>query len=41
MTPFIQQEVIKIILYGTLVTLFVSVNALFLIWLERRVSAPV
>ena len=41
MTPFIQQEVIKIILYGTLVTLFVSVNALFLIWLERRVSARI
>ena len=38
---FIQQEIIKIILYGTLVTLFVSVNALFLIWLERRVSARI
>ncbi len=34
-------EVIKIILYGTLVTLFVSVNALFLVWLERRVSARI
>src|SRR3989338_8611382 len=41
MTPFIQQEVIKIILYGTLVTLFVSVNALFLIWLARRASARI
>jgi len=38
---FIVQEIIKIILYGTLVTLFVSVNALFLIWLERRVSARI
>ncbi len=38
---FIIQEIFKIILYGTLVTLFVSVNALFLIWLERRVSARI
>lgn len=38
---FIQQEAIKIILYGTFVTLFVSVNALFLVWLERRVSARI
>lgn len=35
------QEILKIILYGTLVTLFVSVNALFLVWLERRVSARI
>ena len=32
-------ETLKIILWGTLVVLFVSVNALFLVWLERRVSA--
>ena len=35
----ILQETIKIILYGTLVVLFVSVNALFLVWMERKVSA--
>lgn len=35
------QEILKIILYGTLVVLFVSVNALFLVWLERRVSAKI
>ncbi len=38
---FVVQEVLKIILYGTLVVLFVSVNALFLVWLERRVSAKI
>ena len=35
----IWQEVFKIVLYGTLVALFVAVNALFLVWMERRVSA--
>lgn len=34
-------ELLKIILYGTLVVLFVSVNALFLVWMERRVSAKI
>jgi NADH-quinone oxidoreductase subunit H len=32
-------EIFKIILYGTVAILFVSVNALFLVWMERRVSA--
>ena len=35
----IWQEAFKIVLYGTLVALFVAVNALFLVWMERRVSA--
>ena len=34
-------EILKIILFGTLVVLFVSVNALFLVWMERRVSARI
>ncbi|MBI4432580.1 MAG: NADH-quinone oxidoreductase subunit NuoH [Candidatus Omnitrophica bacterium] len=34
-------ELFTIILYGTLVILFVSVNALFLVWMERRVSARI
>src|SRR3989338_8419984 len=38
---FIIQEILKIILLGTLVVLFVSVNALFLVWLERKVSARI
>ena len=38
---FILQEILKIVLYGTLVILFVSVNALFLVWMERRVSARI
>ncbi|HTL69681.1 MAG TPA: NADH-quinone oxidoreductase subunit NuoH [Candidatus Eisenbacteria bacterium] len=33
------QEVIRIIFWGTLVILFISVNALFLVWMERKVSA--
>ena len=28
-------------MYGTIVVLFVSVNALFLVWMERRVSAAI
>ena len=32
-------QVLTIILYGTIAILFVSVNALFLVWMERRVSA--
>ncbi|MBI3252814.1 MAG: NADH-quinone oxidoreductase subunit NuoH [Candidatus Omnitrophica bacterium] len=35
------KELIKIIIYGTLVVLFISVNALFLVWAERRVSARI
>lgn len=38
---FIVQEILKIILYGTLVVLFISVNALFLVWMERKVSARI
>src|SRR6185295_19223449 len=38
---FILMEVLKIILYGTLVVLFISVNALFLVWMERKVSARI
>lgn len=33
------EEIFKIVLYGTLAILFVSVNALFLVWMERRVAA--
>lgn len=33
--------IVRPILYGILVTLFVSVNALFLVWLERKVSARI
>lgn len=35
------QELIKIVLYGTFAITFVAVNALFLVWLERRVSARI
>src|SRR3989338_2194079 len=38
---FIIQEILKIILLGTLVVLFISVNALFLVWMERKVSARI
>ena len=38
-TNIILQEIIKIVIYGTVVILFISVNALFLIWMERKVSA--
>ena len=34
-------ETLNIILWGTVVTLFVAVNALFLVWMERRVSAKI
>ncbi len=40
MTPVIQ-EIFKIVLWGTLAILFVTVNALFLVWAERRVSAKI
>ncbi len=39
--PFAIQELIKIVLFETLVVLFVSVNALFLVWMERKVSARI
>lgn len=37
----ILQETLRIIFWGTFVTIFVSVNALFLVWMERRVSAQI
>ncbi len=40
MTPLII-ETIKIILYCTAVILFVSVNTLFLVWMERKVAARI
>ena len=38
---FILDEILTIILYGTLVVLFISVNALFLVWMERKLSARI
>lgn len=38
---FVIQEILKIIIFGTLVVLFISVNALFLVWMERKVSARI
>ena len=38
---FMLQETLKIIIYGTVAILFISVNALFLVWMERRVSARI
>ncbi len=35
------QELFKIILYGSIVVLFITVNALFLVWMERRVAARI
>lgn len=35
------EEILKIILWGTAAILFVSVNALFLVWMERKVSAKI
>lgn len=35
------QELLKIVLLGTAVVLFVSVNALFLVWAERKISARI
>ena len=40
MTP-IFQEILKIIIFGTIIVLFVSVNALFLVWAERKISARI
>ena len=39
LSNFYVQEILKIIIYGTLVVLFISVNALFLVWMERRLAA--
>src|SRR3989338_4526939 len=41
MNNFIIHETLKIILYGTVTILFVAVNALFLVWMERRVAARI
>ena len=41
LSHFVIQEILKIILWGTVVVLFVSVNALFLVWMERKVSARI
>ncbi len=38
---FYFQELLKIVIYGTLGILFISVNALFLVWMERRVAARI
>lgn len=38
---FILQELFKIILYGTVAILFISVNALFLVWMERKVAGRI
>lgn len=35
------QEILKIFLLGVFFTLFIAVNALFLVWLERKVSARI
>lgn len=40
MSPILA-ETFKIIVYGTLAILFISVNALFLVWMERRVAAKI
>ncbi len=34
-------EILRIVLLGTIAILFVSVNALFLVWMERKVSARI
>ncbi len=38
---FVWQEILKIGIWGTLAVLFVTVNALFLVWMERKVSARI
>ncbi len=40
MTPFLA-ELIRIVLYCTAVILFISVNTLFLVWMERKVAARI
>jgi NADH-quinone oxidoreductase subunit H len=39
--PFAAREIATIVLYGTFVILFMAVNALFLVWMERKVSARI
>src|SRR3989338_6343043 len=41
MDNFILQETFRIGLFGSIVALFVAVNALFLVWMERRVAARI
>ena len=41
MIPPVLLEVIKIVLYCTGVILFISVNTLFLVWMERKVAARI
>ncbi len=38
---FVLDEILKIVLFGTLAILFVSVNTLFLVWMERKLSARI
>lgn len=38
---FILDTLLTIVLYGTVAILFVSVNALFLVWMERKVAARI
>jgi NADH-quinone oxidoreductase subunit H len=35
------EHIVKIVLYGSLAAVFAAVNALFLVWMERRVSAKI
>ena len=39
--PFFVQEIIRIVLYCVAVVLFISVNTLFLVWVERKVAARI
>lgn len=39
--PFWLQETLKAVLIGTAVLFFITVNALFLVWMERKVSAKI
>src|SRR3989338_865323 len=34
-------EILKIVLFGSIVALFIAANALFLVWMERRVAARI
>ena len=38
---FFIDQLLTIVAYGTIVVLFISVNALFLVWMERKVSARI
>ena len=37
----IWQETFRIVLFGSIVALFIAANALFLVWMERRVAARI